>query len=322
MSRRTVKFVSAVFASLLAGTLVATVSHGAPAEAERCLTGPKGAPPAGGHWYYRIDRATKRACWYIGDTKEKIARATPETPSPANSASPPHSAKTQPSIANARAELPLPPSRVEQETSVFTAPRPLATVAGAISPDHGRRANADDAGAHRSVVASRWVELADSSRPASPEPSADNSAPANSATAPAASRAAPTASKTTPRNAPPAVVAALPLAAADASSTEKPSGSVQMLLIAIFGALALAGLLASAIFRLSGRNNSRVDRRVNWDSVRTDRPSLSDEARAVRSMREPDLLPQDSLPRELHAADDPDERIAPMLSRLPRGAAT
>ncbi|MDB5575751.1 MAG: hypothetical protein JWR80_927, partial [Bradyrhizobium sp.] len=117
---------------------------------------------------------------------------------------------------------------------------------------------------------------------------------------------------------------ALPLAAADASSTEKPTGSVQMLLIAILGALALAGLLASAIFRLSGRrrNSSRVDRRVNWDSVRTDRPSLSDEARADRSMREPGLLPQGSLPRELRAADDPDQRIAQLLSRPPRRAAT
>jgi hypothetical protein len=97
-----------------------------------------------------------------------------------------------------------------------------------------------------------------------------------------------------------------------------------MLLIAILGALALAGLLASTIFRLGvrRRNKSRVDRRVNWDSARTDRPTLSDEARAARSMREHGLLPQGSLPRELRAADDPDERTAQMLSRLPRRAAT
>ena len=49
-----------------------------------------------------------------------------------------------------------------------------------------------------------------------------------------------------------------------------------MLLIAIVGALALAGLLASVIFRFGGdgeRTNIRVGRRVNWDAVRTDRPS-------------------------------------------------
>jgi hypothetical protein len=119
-------------------------------------------------------------------------------------------------------------------------------------------------------------------------------------------------------------VAALPLAAADGSSVEKPSGSVQMLLIGILGALALAGLLASVVFRLSGprRTSRRVERRVNWESVRSDRPSLSDEARAASSVREPGLLPQGSLPRELRAADDPDQRIAQLLSRLPRGAAT
>ncbi|MDB5577094.1 MAG: hypothetical protein JWR80_2270, partial [Bradyrhizobium sp.] len=244
MSSRTAKFVSASFAILLACGPLVTASHGAPAEAEKCLSGPKGAPPAGGHWYYRVDRATKRACWYVGDAKEKIAektaRAAPETsPPPANSALPPNNVDTPPSIANARAELPLPQSRVGQETSVFTAPRPLATVGGAISPDNAPRANAGDAGAQRSVVASRWGELAGSSTPASPEPPADNSptAPTPSGAAPAPAMAAPT-----------AAVPALPLAAADASSTEKPTGSVQMLLIAILGALALAGLLASAIF--------------------------------------------------------------------------
>ena len=314
MSSRTAKFVAAIFAGLLACAPLVTASHAAPVEAEKCLSGPKGAPPAGGHWYYRVDRATKRACWYLGDAKEKLARAAPETSPPAaNSASPPDSANTQSSIANARAELPLPQARVEPDTSVFNGQRAPA-ITGAINPENDQRASAGDTGARGSVVASRWPELAGISTPASPGPSTDNSAPTLSEAAPTPSEAAP-----------PAAVAALPLAAADASSTEKPAGSVQMLLIAILGALALAGLLASAIFRLSGRRtgrrNVRVDRRVNWDSVRTDRPSLSNEARANRSIREHGLLPKGSLPRELRAADDPDERIAQMLSRLPRSSA-
>jgi len=329
MSSRTAKFVAAIFAGLLACAPLVTASHAAPVEAEKCLSGPKGAPPAGGHWYYRVDRATKRACWYLGDAKEKLARAAPETSPPAaNSASPPDSANTQSSIANARAELPLPQARVEPDTSVFNGQRAPA-ITGAINPENDQRASAGDTGARGSVVASRWPELAGISTPASPGPSTDNSAPANSRAAPTLSEAAPTPSEAAPtpsEAAPPAAVAALPLAAADASSTEKPAGSVQMLLIAILGALALAGLLASAIFRLSGRRtgrrNVRVDRRVNWDSVRTDRPSLSNEARANRSIREHGLLPKGSLPRELRAADDPDERIAQMLSRLPRSSAS
>jgi hypothetical protein len=316
MSQRAVQFVSALFAGLLLGTPFVTASHGAPAKAEKCLAKPKGTPPAGGHWYYHTERATKRRCWFIGDAKEKRARrAAPETSPPAaNSTSPPKSADTQPSIANARAELPLPRARVEPDTSVVAGQRVAAAVTDTIDPENDPRADADDAGAQRSVVASRWPEMAGvASTQASPEPSIDNSA----ATPPASSTTGPPAS----RLAPPAAVAALPLAAADASPSEKPTGSVQMLLISILGALALAGVLVSAIFRLSGRrrNNIRVDRRVNWDSVRADRPSLSDEARADRSNREPGLLPQGSLPRELRASD---ERIAQMLARPPRSAAT
>jgi hypothetical protein len=56
------------------------------------------------------------------------------------------------------------------------------------------------------------------------------------------------------------------LAAAD-STADKPTGSLQMLLLVIGGALALAGLLASIIYRFAGAR-VRVqasDRRVNWD---------------------------------------------------------
>ena len=56
------------------------------------------------------------------------------------------------------------------------------------------------------------------------------------------------------------------LAAADAPA-DKPTGSLQMLLLVIGGALALAGLLASMIYRFAG-GRARVraaDRRVNWD---------------------------------------------------------
>ena len=74
MQNRTAKFVSAIFASLLAGTPLTTVSHGAVPAADDCLSKPKGLAPEGSHWYYRIDRATKRHCWYLGDQREKLSR--------------------------------------------------------------------------------------------------------------------------------------------------------------------------------------------------------------------------------------------------------
>jgi hypothetical protein len=38
---------------------------------EDCLAKPGAAGPPGSHWYYRIDRATKRQCWYLGTAGAK-----------------------------------------------------------------------------------------------------------------------------------------------------------------------------------------------------------------------------------------------------------
>lgn len=35
------------------------------ARADDCVAAPKGAAPQGQHWYYHIDRATRRKCWYL-----------------------------------------------------------------------------------------------------------------------------------------------------------------------------------------------------------------------------------------------------------------
>jgi len=93
MSNRSAKFVSALVASILAGTNFAAMAQNTAKEdsaketnaketnaktADTCLSGPKGALPAGGHWYYRVDRATKRNCWYIGEEKDKSARIAPK----------------------------------------------------------------------------------------------------------------------------------------------------------------------------------------------------------------------------------------------------
>jgi hypothetical protein len=35
------------------------------ARADTCAAAPKGAAPAGQHWYYHVDRATRHKCWYL-----------------------------------------------------------------------------------------------------------------------------------------------------------------------------------------------------------------------------------------------------------------
>src|SRR6476619_4965040 len=82
MSKRSAKFVAALFVSVLAGAHLATVTdlRAQAASADDCLTAPKGATTAGSHWYYRIDRATKRQCWYLREEGDKSARAPVDSP--------------------------------------------------------------------------------------------------------------------------------------------------------------------------------------------------------------------------------------------------
>src|ERR1700753_4057863 len=74
MSRRTAISVSAIFVGALAAFPLATSSQGATPATDDCLSGPKDQAPHGGHWYFRIDRATKRHCWYLKD--EKLSQGT------------------------------------------------------------------------------------------------------------------------------------------------------------------------------------------------------------------------------------------------------
>src|SRR5262249_57585971 len=49
------------------------------ARAEDCLAGPNGASPPGRHWYYRIDRASHRKCWYLGELNKRREAAQTNT---------------------------------------------------------------------------------------------------------------------------------------------------------------------------------------------------------------------------------------------------
>src|SRR6266481_877165 len=114
MPNRTAKFASAIFAGLLAGTPLTTISHSAAAAAEECLSGPNDKALGGGHWYYRIDRATNRHCWYQRDEGEKRSQLTPpNSAASARPATPKPAPAAQRSVADAHAELPW-QSRIEQ----------------------------------------------------------------------------------------------------------------------------------------------------------------------------------------------------------------
>lgn len=249
MGNRTAKFISALVGSIIAGAPLAAVSQNAPTAtstanaASDCLASPKGTAPQGQHWYYRIERATKRQCWYLRAEGGKDSANAVQTAQAAPDASTADSAAPQQhAVQDARAEYLTPQSNAAPITP--NAPAKPAPMQQAASPSA-------DSNAQLPAVATRWPDASTAATSPAPQP----------APAPVAAPAPPS---TKPSKSP----APVTLAAADAT-TDKPTGSLQMLLLVIGGALALAGILASIIYRFAGgrvRVQAADHRRVNWDN--------------------------------------------------------
>src|ERR1700712_4575301 len=131
MSNRSAISVAALFASILTGGSFTSVTDvRAQAAADNCLTAPKDKTPEGKHWYYRLERGTKRQCWYLRDEDDKAARAAPQDSSadeaadaaPAEPAAPPPRPVVRKSVANAHADLPPAQQRVEQDPAAVPGP--------------------------------------------------------------------------------------------------------------------------------------------------------------------------------------------------------
>jgi hypothetical protein len=282
MPGRTAKFVSAIFAGVLAGIPLATISYGATAAADDCLSAPKEPAPHGSHWYYRIDHAAKRQCWYLKG--EKLSQnAAANSALPAKPVSPNAETTMQRSIDDAHAELPAPTAIEPPKRNNRLAPAVAAdaAIATPVAETQG------------SVVASRWPEQSATGSSSVPVPTADNS---DVAAAPG-SDAMPSPAPATP-------------AAAD-SSPEKTSGSIQTLLLVI--------LIGSAVFRFgnlrwTGGRKIPVDREAIWERANIDRRSQPVDLDTGAGIR------RDDIPWELRTADDPNGRIEEMLARLARSA--
>ncbi|MEH2528170.1 MULTISPECIES: hypothetical protein [unclassified Bradyrhizobium] len=371
MSNRSVKFVPALLAGIVAGTNLATVTDlraqvlttaaeaatsATQAAADSCLSAPQGATPSGSHWYYRIDRTTKRQCWYLREESDraddKFARAAPPASSPAPSsaaaepAPPQPPASTSKSIADARAEWvsqqaraePNPPARAEPRT-VGAVPAPAAqnaqraTMPNVLAPAPLASVRWNDAPTTRSLTTPTNLQTAAAASPA------DQPAQAEEVQQPAADQVTP--------------AAAEPV-------TAKPTASLQKLLLVMAAALALAGLTVSAIVRMGrmrARRAMRRKRRAMWDSAKTRRrspqPMFHDEDAGLRrtgavhhTTRMPQERPRTRAPQERprapqdrprapqerrlapqghmagHVAQDREQQVTEMLARLARSAQT
>lgn len=313
MSNRSAKLFAATFASILAGasfTFVTEVrAQAAAAAADNCLTAPKDKTPVGSHWHYRLERGTKRQCWYLRGEDDKSARAAPQEASadeaPESAATDRAPAPSRPavrkSVANAHAELTAARARAEPEPAAVAEPRTVG-MAPAIAFPNGPAAIAPDTTTPSSTVGTRWPDTSamgpsGTSRTAAAEPQATPPEVNEAATPPA----------------PVAVAAVDPVLA-------RQSASMQMLFLVMAGALALAGITASLIYRFgrarARKHNLKIrrERRAMWDRIHSERPS-------------PSMLPDEEVsiwrrdePRDPRAPDDPQRRATEMLARLARSA--
>jgi hypothetical protein len=265
MPERTVKLVLAIFAGIVAGTLLTTSSRSETATPEDCLSSPKGDAPQGTHWYYRIEHGTKRHCWYLRGQTERVSQAAPQNilppARPAAPPAPPPNPAAQHSPADARAELSPQPVREGLPTPAQPAPA-----------NDAARPAVSDANTSSAVVASRWPDPSGAEPPASLEPANSNSAsnvPVDSTTSPA-----------------PVDQAVIP---DDADASPHRDRGIMPLLVAILGALALA---AAIILRL-GRprrlqpRKVRVRRGPTLETTDDDRIVLSDHPLTGAHMRRP-----------------------------------
>jgi hypothetical protein len=309
MPSRTAKFMSAIFASFLASSSLTTTSSSAAgaAAADDCLSAPKGETPAGRHWYYRIDRPSNRHCWYLREEGEKLAQSAPPNASLSNSspAPKPVSPKPQPamqrSVSDAHAELSaqLP---VEQPNRLNALSPALSVDTPAVTQSAEAQRSAEP---QRSVVASRWPGSSDADPAIDPAPAKDD--PGTDANA-----------SPQTQTLPPPVLAASPYAAADLSS-ETPTYSLRMQLVALTAALALAGIVASIIFKLGSTRRlvvGRVRKRRGaiWEPTDDDSIVLSAPPGAEARGR--------GFARDINRADDPNARIAEFISQLSKQART
>lgn len=241
------------------GTLVAisaTATATSHAAADACLTAPSGVTPKGQHWYYRLDHANNRKCWYLRaptptPPAQAAAPADGDTAArPTNAAAPP--APEAPAAAPSAAE----PAPVAPPAAAAAAPPARSSVDQANTADRSRANGASSAPTPaepetvtppQAATDANATDGATNLAPATPADAAagpdaadadlkTGSVPAEASTTTSAPTTARPDSVTQPDPAPPKALAA----------DEPSTGSVAENLLIVGLAAALAGIVSAA----------------------------------------------------------------------------
>jgi hypothetical protein len=91
---RIVPFARAAYAGIFVAVAVSAPLGGAAHAADGCLNQPNAQSPPGSHWFYRVDRANHRRCWYLGAGGFTVRRFMSARPRPTTKPTPHATAET------------------------------------------------------------------------------------------------------------------------------------------------------------------------------------------------------------------------------------
>jgi hypothetical protein len=277
MSKKSAKFAAAI-AFGVAATFTLTAIPRTTYAADECLTEPKGATSPGKHWFYHVERGTGRKCWYQRGQDDGGASASSQDQSA--DASDDASSKDQVQADQAPQPIVRPPARRSETPATRSiddarAEWPAKTRAG----DNSAAAPAMAAAPQATAAPAATSAPVAAASPAAPSASVFPDPSTVLGTKPTADAPSPdtTASVAPEPEASPAPVAhAAPVV--DRQSTDPHHrGSIPMLLMVAFGALGLAGLTGSTVYRLASvsrsmRRQDRWQRNVQLQPAPTRRP--------------------------------------------------
>jgi hypothetical protein len=113
------KILPAVLVAVPAALWLAAQPSFGEAAGDTCRASPGAAAPQGLHWYYRIDRATKRHCWYLnteGIHVHSFANVAAPAPSQHESAGEPAGATANTAVQTAAPQAPPPQTAIAEAT--------------------------------------------------------------------------------------------------------------------------------------------------------------------------------------------------------------
>jgi len=245
---RATKLLLVMSSSVIAGASIASICVNTAGAVEECLAKPKDGAPQGQHWRYRLDRSTKRQCWYLRDKDGAPSQAAvPEPAGKTASQDRRNETLLTRSTADAYAALSSLGGRSKDGSQLPSVTQAPAIDAKADEQDPSHDASPESA---QSPVASRWPDSTGVLSSAIERPATSSFAVASTTPDPVNDTATLAAgSEVSPDK-----------GGAPASSA---SYSLQMLLLAAFAALAFSGLTGGTIYLARARRWPQPDRATN-----------------------------------------------------------